>query len=80
MTQSQKSSYFTTLNQPEQRNINEFINSCENNDEGLNFFQDSELQSRQQEQKQQNEMNFQGQQHNQQQEGNFNQRMFDNFI
>jgi len=67
---AQKKTFFTTLNQPtEQRqNINEFINSCENNGEGLNFFQDSELQARQNEQ--QNEMNFQGQP----QENNFNQQ------
>lgn len=75
MTQSQTKTFFTTLNQPtEQRNINEFINSCENNGEGLNFFQDSELASRQQHeqmQQQQNEMNFQNQQSQQQE--NFNQ-------
>jgi len=79
MSQSQNKTFFTTLNQPtEQRqNINEFINSCENNGEGLNFFQDSELTPRQQEQlqqqqqQQQNEMNMQnqGQQHHE----NFNQ-------
>lgn len=73
--QAQSKTFFTTLNQQDQqphRNINEFINSCENNDEGLNFFQDSELQSRQQhEQIQQNEMGFQAQQ-GQQQLNNFN--------
>lgn len=75
MTQSQTKTFFTTLNQPsEQRNINEFINSCENNGEGLNFFQDSELASRKQHeqmQQQQNEMNFQNQQSQPQE--NFNQ-------
>lgn len=83
MSQSQKT-FFTTLNQPEQRNINEFINSCENNDEGLNFFQDSELQSRQQNQQQeqlnnlqQNEVNFLNQQQNQQQDNQFNQQSND---
>lgn len=64
-SQQQQKTFFTTLNQPEQRNINEFINSCENNDGGINFFQDSELQSRQLEQQQQHDMNFQ-QQHQQQ--------------
>ena len=62
----QPKTFFTTLNQPEQqRNINEFINSCENSNEGINFFQDSELSSRQQQEKlnqEQNEMNFQNQQ------------------
>jgi len=62
LSQSQQhKTFFTTLNQPEQRNINEFINSCENNDGGINFFQDSELQSRQLEQ-QHADMNFQQQQ------------------
>lgn len=75
VTDTQKKTFFTTLNQPtEQRqNINEFINSCENNGEGLNFFQDSELQARQVEQ-QQNEMNFQGHP----QENNFNQQPTEN--
>jgi hypothetical protein len=74
LAQSQSKTFFTTLNQPEQRqDINEFINSCENNGEGLNFFQDSELTPRQQEQlqqQQQNEMNFQRTQHQE----NYNQQ------
>jgi len=45
----QTKTFFTTLNQSEQRNINEFINNCENDNEGINFLQDSEIQSRQQE-------------------------------
>lgn len=80
-TQQQKT-FFTTLNQPEQqRNINEFINSCENNNEGINFFQDSELQTRQQQEKLQekNEMNFQNQQ-GQVQENNFSQEQNQNDI
>jgi len=58
--QMQSKTFFTTLNQPTVgQNINEFISNCENNGEGINFFQDSELSRQQQEQQQQNEMNFQ---------------------
>lgn len=77
----QPKTFFTTLNQPEQqRNINEFINSCENSNEGINFFQDSELSSRQQQEKlnqEQNEMNFQNQQG---QGNNYNQEQNQNDI
>ena len=50
--QQQKTTFFTTLNQAaevagQHRNINEFINRCENSDDGINFLQDSEIQSRQ---------------------------------
>lgn len=76
--QQQQKTFFTTLNQPEQRSINEFINSCENNDGGINFFQDSELLSRQHEQQQQqqqnNDMNFQQQQQQTQPQEQFNQQ------
>ncbi len=54
---------------PAHRNINEFLNRCENNDDGINFLQDSEIQLRQreqeqlqqQQQQQQNELVFQQQ-------------------
>lgn len=73
--QESQKTFFTTLNQPEQRNINEFINSCENNDAGINFFQDSELQSRQQKHAEQTEIDFNAPQQNQPQEQNqFNQQ------
>jgi hypothetical protein len=76
--QSQNKTFFTTLNLTEQyahRNINEFINRCENDNEGFNFLQDSEIQSRQQaetiQNQQQNEqINFQT--HQQSQNINFN--------
>jgi hypothetical protein len=56
----QSKTFFNTLNQPTiGQNINEFISNCENNGEGIHFFQDSELSRQQQEQQQQNEMNFQ---------------------
>lgn len=58
--QQQTKTFFTTLNQSEQRNINEFINNCENDNEGINFLQDSEIQSRQQEQVQ-DELNYETQ-------------------
>lgn len=48
--------FFTTLpdvHGGQHRNINEFINRCENSDEGINFLQDSEIQSRHQQQQQQ---------------------------
>lgn len=78
MTQEQMQSktFFTTLNQPaeqQHKNINEFINNCENS--GFNFLQDSELSARQQQEQQEqqqqqmnNDMQFQGQQ----QENQFN--------
>lgn len=75
--QQQQKTFFTTLNQPEQRNINEFINSCENNDGGINFFQDSELLARQQHEQQQQQhtdMNFQQQQQQSQPQEQFNQQ------
>jgi len=61
--QAQPKTFFTTLNPdlPPHRNINEFLNKCENNDDGINFLQDSEIQIRQQEQLQ-NELNYQQQQ------------------
>ena len=69
----QKKTFFTTLNQPDNqthRDIKEFINHCENDGEGFNFLQDSEIMSRQQQQEQQNvESTFQTQQ---QQENAFN--------
>ncbi len=70
----QQKTFFTTLNPAtdlpsgQHRNINEFINRCENSDEGINFLQDSEIQSRQQLHHQQ-----QQQQHHQPQQ------MIDNF-
>lgn len=38
--------FFSTLNPQDSgnRNINEFLNRCENNDDGINFLQDSEIQ------------------------------------
>lgn len=64
--QAQTKTFFTTLNPadlPAHRNINEFLNRCENNDDGINFLQDSEIQLRQQqEQLQQNELVYQQQQ------------------
>ena len=69
----QKKTFFTTLNQPDNqthRDIKEFINHCENDGEGFNFLQDSEIMSRQQQQEQHNvESTFQTQQ---QQENAFN--------
>lgn len=63
--QMQSKTFFSTLDQPEQRqNINEFISNCENSGT-VNFFQDSELTRQQQEQQQQ----FQ-----QQQDTQFNQQ------
>jgi len=70
--QAQTKTFFTTLNPadlPAHRNINEFLNRCENNDDGINFLQDSEIQLRQreqeqlqqQQQQQQNELVFQQQ-------------------
>lgn len=75
---SQQKTFFSTLNQPEQRNINEFINSCENNDGGINFFQDSELQRQQQEQMQHQQTEMSYEQHQQPQEGHFNQQQIQN--
>lgn len=44
--------FFSTLNPQESvnRNINEFLNRCENNDDGINFLQDSEIQPHEQQQ------------------------------
>jgi caprin-1 len=72
MTQSQTKTFFSTLNQPaEQRqNIKEFINNCENNGEGINFFQDSELSSRQQHEQHFQQQQQQGHQNHQQHQGN----------
>jgi tRNA U34 5-carboxymethylaminomethyl modifying GTPase MnmE/TrmE len=42
----QSKTFFTTLNPadlPAHGNINEFINRCENNDDGINFLQDSQI-------------------------------------
>jgi hypothetical protein len=44
--QTQSKTFFTTLNPadlPAHGNINEFINRCENNDDGINFLQDSQI-------------------------------------
>jgi hypothetical protein len=64
--QGQAKTFFTTLNQadlPPHRNINEFLNKCENDDDGINFLQDSEIQLRQQQDHlNQNELNYQQQQ------------------
>lgn len=53
--------FFSTLNPQESvnRNINEFLNRCENNDDGINFLQDSEIQphEQQQEYKKNNQQN-----------------------
>lgn len=53
--------FFSTLNPQESvnRNINEFLNRCENNDDGINFLQDSEIQihKQQQEYKKNNQQN-----------------------
>lgn len=73
--QAQAKTFFTTLNPadlPAHRNINEFLNNCENSDDGINFLQDSEIQMRQQQQQQEhlNELNYQQQQ--QQGGNNFN--------
>lgn len=69
--QMQSKTFFSTLNQPEQRqNINEFISNCETNG-SVNFFQDSELSQQEQQQQiqqQQAELNFH------QQNNQFNQR------
>jgi len=70
---AQAKTFFTTLNQadlPPHRNINEFLNKCENDDDGINFLQDSEIQLRQQQDHlNQNELNY----HQQQQGGGYNQ-------
>jgi len=58
--QAQAKAFFTTLDAadlPAHRNINEILNRCENNDDGINFLQDSMIQHRQQEQ--QNELAYQ---------------------
>jgi hypothetical protein len=55
--QQHKPTYFTTLNPTDlatsNENINEFLNRCENNDEGINFIQVSEIQSQVPQQQQQ---------------------------
>ena len=44
-SQAQSKAFFTTLSDiPPHQNINEFLNRCENNEEGINFLQDSEIQ------------------------------------
>ena len=43
--QQQSKAFFTTLSDiPPHQNINEFLNRCGNNEEGINFLQDSEIQ------------------------------------
>ena len=67
--QAQAKTFFTTLNAadlPAHRNINEFLNRCENSDDGINFLQDSEIQQRQQQQQE----HLQQQQNEYQQSGN----------
>jgi hypothetical protein len=62
------------------RNINEFINRCENSDEGINFLQDSEIQSRQQlHHQQQQQQHHQHHQAEQLQHQPQQQQMIDNF-
>jgi hypothetical protein len=64
--QQQSKAYFSTLNQTtdNRNNINEFLN--QNNDEGINFLQDSEIQTRTQQVPQQDTLenieNYQGEQ------------------
>lgn len=60
--------FFSTLN-PQDRNINEFLNR-ESNEEGINFLQDSEIQSNQpqQQQHQVHEQQHQVEHHHQQQQ------------
>lgn len=66
--QQQPKTFFTTIaadglpQTGQHRNINEFLNRCENSDEGINFLQDSEIRQQQQ----QNSDNFQNTENNSQ--------------
>jgi hypothetical protein len=59
--------FFSTLN-PQDRNINEFLNR-ESNEEGINFLQDSEIQNNQQQQQQVHEKQQQVEHHHQHPQG-----------
>lgn len=69
--QQQPKTFFTTLNPAtdlpsgQHRNINEFINRCENSDDGINFLQDSEIQSHQLHHHQSDQLHHQQQQQTQ---------------